>query len=271
MWKEKVNNVSENGKYMQPIIFYDFETTDANPQTCGIHQLSGAVIVQGKVVERFNWFIKPKDGCSVNAHAMWLAYKANGYGSVKAMRESDMYEPQEVVYRRFIDLIVKYSGGIHKDGHPRFDNRVMLGGFNIWKFDNEVLRQWMVDNGETKSLGHFVCDACVDLLLVCGPILGRVIRNVNNMKLKEVAWALGVQVDKEKLHSSDYDTEMCIEIYKTLVKRGYLKPMTNEEFFEVHPIDELNKHDEEHWAELNERKNPDPEHAAFIENFKEDE
>ena len=271
MWKEKTNNISENGKYMQPIIFYDFETTDSEPKTCGIHQLSGAVIVARKVVERFNWFIKPKEGCSINAYAMWLAYKANGFGSVKAMRESDIYEDQAIVYRRFVDLIIKYGGGVYKDNHPRYDNRVMLAGFNIHKFDNEVFRQWMKDNEDPRSLGHLVSDASIDLQLVCGPILGRVIRNVNNMKLKEVAWALGVQVDKTKLHSSDYDTEMCIEIYKTLLKNGYIKPMSNEEFFGVHTFDDLNQHDKEHWDEVAKKKTPDPEELAFIENFKENE
>lgn len=268
MWKDKESVVSENGKYMQPIIFYDFETTDANPLTCGIHQLSGAVMVKGKIVERFNKFIKPKEGCSVSPYAMWLAYKANGFGSVKAMRESDKYEPQDEVYKWFMDLLVRYGGEPLKDGHPLYQNRPMLGGFNIHKFDNEVLRQWMKDNGETRALGNFIADASVDLLLICGPILGRVIRNVNNMKLKEVAWTLGVKVEQDKLHSSDYDTEMCVEIYRTLVKQGYIRPLSNEDFFAIHSTEDLNAHNDEYWSAKN---SVDPEEQEFIKNFKADE
>ncbi len=267
MWREKTGNVSGNGRFMQPIIFYDFETTDSNPQTCGIHQLSGAVIVEGKVVERFNWFVKPKEGCSVSPYAMWLAYKANGFGSVKAMRESEIYEPQDVVYNRFISLFTKY-GGDYRDGHPRYDNRPMLGGFNIHKFDNEVLRQWMKDNNSPHQLGHYIADGSIDLQLICGIVLGRQLRCMNNFKLKEVAWALGVTVEKDKLHSSDYDTEMCIGIYRALIKKGFIRPMSNEDFFAIHSQEDMDRHNDEHWEEKN---NPDPEKEEWIKNFKEDE
>ena len=266
MWKPKENTVSEGGKFMQPIIFYDFETTDSNPLTCGIHQLSGAVIEKGKVVERFNWFIKPKEGCSVSATAMWMAYKANGFGSVKAMRESDKYEPQDVVYKRFMNLFVKYGGGEYRDGHPRYVDRPMLGGFNVYKFDNEVLRQWMVDNGDVPKIGFFAADGCIDLLLISSIVLGRNLECMNNFKLKEVAWAFGVKVEKDKLHSSDYDTEMCIGIYKALIKRGYIFPISREEFFTIHSQEDMDRHNDEYWADRNSK---DPEMEEWIKNFDE--
>lgn len=274
--------INDDGKYMQPIVFYDFETTDANPQTCGIHQLSGAVVERGKVVERFNWFVKPKEGCSVSPMAMWLAYKANGFKSVEEMRASDIYEPMDVVYHRFMDLLVKYGGGVHKDGHPKYENRVMLGGFNIHKFDNEVLRQWMLDNGEKLALGFFVADASVDLLLICGPVLGMQLRYMDHMKLKDVAWALGVQVDESKLHSSDYDTEMCLGIYRKLlcknldchttdtaedVKFGLLNPITNEMWFRIHTPGELEARKAARWAKSPEKEAEKAEMEEFIKNY----
>ena len=276
------NTINEDGKYMQPIVFYDFETTDANPETCGIHQLSGAVVYKGKIVERFNWFLKPKEGCSVSPYAMYLAWKANGFKTVEEMRASDIYEPQEVVYRRFMDLLIKYSGGVYKDGHPRYADRVMLGGYNIHKFDNEVLRNWMAYNNDPLKLGHYIADGCIDLQLISGVVLGMQLRYMNNFKLKEVAWALGVKVDESKLHSSDYDTEMCLGIYKKLCckdldcytkddgtpgKFGIVNPITNEEWFKLHTIEELEERDRAKWTKTPEKEAEEREKEEFFKTY----
>ena len=54
-------------------MFYDLETTGIDPEKCGIHQISGAFVVNGVIAESFNYHVKPKEGCLCSEKAMEMA------------------------------------------------------------------------------------------------------------------------------------------------------------------------------------------------------
>ena len=58
---------------MAVIMFYDLETTGLDPEKCGIHQISGAFVVNGVIAESFNYHVKPKEGCLCSEKAMEMA------------------------------------------------------------------------------------------------------------------------------------------------------------------------------------------------------
>ena len=215
---------------MAVILFYDLETTGLDPEKCGIHQISGAFVVNGVIVESFNYHVKPKKGCLCSEKAMEMA----GH-TYEEMMASDEYLPMAEVFRKIYARIIYYCGGLNESGKVDWGKKIFTGGYNIHKFDGPFMRQWFLDNGANSSgVPYFewgwVTSGEIDVMLLAEPVLMRVRSRMKNFKQYSVAQALGIMVDEGKLHEAGYDIELCFDIYKTIVERGYIGVLPWDDF-----------------------------------------
>ena len=219
---------------MAVIMFYDLETTGLDPEKCGIHQISGAFVVNGVIAETFNYHVKPKEGCLCSEKAMEMA----GH-TYEEMMASDEYLPMADVCKKVYGRIVFYCGGKNEKGFVDYKKKIYTGGYNIHKFDGPFMRQWFIDNGyvihdqksgEDKSEWGYVTSGEIDVMLLVEPVLMRVRGRMKNIKQYSVAQALGIPVDESRLHEAGYDIELCFAIYKTVVERGYIGVLPWDDF-----------------------------------------
>ena len=67
-------------------------------------------------------------------------------------------------------------------------------------------------------------------MLIAEPVLMRVRSRMKNFKQYSVAQALGIPVNEDRLHEAGYDIELCFDIYKTIVSRGYVGVLPWDDF-----------------------------------------
>ena len=230
------------------ILFFDMETTGTNPELHGIHQISGAFVVDGNIAETFNYHVKPRKGCQCDPYAMQMA----GH-TYEEMMASDEYRPMKEVFDELLEKIVRYDGGILKDNHPDYNRRVFAGGYNIHKFDMEFLRRWFTDNGAPYGIGYYIAEA-IDVMLLAVPALMRWRSKMPGFTQEEIAWALGVKLDSERLHDADYDITVCVEIYRRLVTLGLVRMLPQSVWDEMHSPQEVKEFKESMIAKRREKK-----------------
>ena len=179
-------------------IFYDVETTGVNHRRHGIHQLSGLIEVDGKVKEEFNWYVKPNPKAEIDL----MALAASG----TSIDDFDMYPEMETVFKEFKKILDRYVN--------RFDKKekAWLVGFNNRSFDDDFLRAWFDQNGDTFFGSYFWSDS-LDALVLASQFLIHQRKDMPSFKLKRVALELGINVDESRLHDSSYDVQLTREIY----------------------------------------------------------
>ena len=217
---------------MAVIMFYDLETTGLDPEKCGIHQISGIFVANGRAVEKFNYRVKPKEGCLCSEKAMEMA----GH-TYEEMMASDEYLPMAEVFRKVYDRIIFYCGGLDEKGKIKYGRKIYTGGYNVHHFDGQFMRQWFLDNGANPSGNPgfewgWVTSGEIDvqLLATAALLLQPCGLNIKNYQQHSVARAFGIKIDESKLHNALYDVEISFEIYRYLVKTGCYKPVEYDDF-----------------------------------------
>ena len=108
------------------MFFYDLETTGLDYRKHAIHQISGAIVINGKIERRFNFHVKPFDGAEISDEAL----SVSGVTVEQIMN----YPDHTQVYGEIISMLSKYVN--------RFDreDKFFLVGYNI-HFDNDFFRR----------------------------------------------------------------------------------------------------------------------------------
>lgn len=180
------------------LLFFDLETTGTQSDKHGIHQLSGAVVLDGEVKEKFDFRVKPHPNAVIEQAALDVA----GVTVEQVMA----YPPMAEVYNKFIDILSKYV-----DRYNKYD-KFFLVGYNNAPFDNQFLRAWFAHNGD-KYFGSWFWSNSLDVMVLATPFLAESRAQMVNFKQGTVAKALGIPVDDTKLHDALYDIEVCMAIY----------------------------------------------------------
>lgn len=180
------------------LLFFDLETTGTNSEKNGIHQLSGAVIINGEVKETFDLHVQPHPGAEIEQDALDVA---------DVTKEQIMaYPPMGIVYNQFIGILSKYVDRYNKS------DKFFLVGYNNGPFDNQFLRAWFGHNGD-KYFGSWFWANCIDVMVLATPFLAEQRSQMVNFRQGTVANALGIPVDDTKLHDALYDIAICKAIY----------------------------------------------------------
>lgn len=181
------------------LFFYDLETTGVNPGKNGIHQISGMIVINGKVKETFDYKVQPNPKAVIEKQALEVA----GVTEEQVLS----YTPMGEVYRKqIIPMLHKYIDRYNKT------DKFYLVGYNNAHFDNDFFRGFFLQNGD-KYFGSYFWANCFDCMVLATPYLADVRPQMENFKQGTVAKALGIEVDDTKLHDALYDISICKAIY----------------------------------------------------------
>lgn len=183
----------------QVLVFFDTETTGTNPNRHSIHKLSGMVEVDGKVVEKFDFKLKPHPKAEVTSEAL-----AVGRVTEKQIMA---YPPYENAYAGFLKMMSKYI-----DRYNKVD-KAWLVGFNNRSFDDVFLRK-LFYLCKDEFFGAWFWSDSLDVMVLASQYLMDRRRVMSSFKLVRVAMELGIEVDETKLHDSNYDAYLTREIYR---------------------------------------------------------
>ena len=183
---------------MVKLFFFDCETTGLDPKKSAMHQMSGMVVIDGNVKERFDIKLRPFDGAEISDEALEV--------SGVTREQIDAYQPHEEAYIDLISILCKYVN--------RYDrsDKFYIVGFNNAKFDNEFLREFFLRNGD-KYFGSWFWANCLDVMILATPALIAKRPTMENFKQGTVAKALGITLDESKLHDAAYDIDVCKQIF----------------------------------------------------------
>lgn len=174
---------SKNNKSDWKYLVIDTETTGLDPKTDLIHQISGCIIVNAKIVEFFDFNINIDD----------KYYKENGL------------EPKNA-YQEFVNILDKYVNKFDKM------DKFFLLGYNV-TFDKNFLEQFFKQNGNNYFYSYIWGPNNLDVMTLASFNIRKERRNLKDFKQGTVAEYLGINVSTKNLHNSLYDIIICIEIF----------------------------------------------------------
>lgn len=183
---------------MEKLFFYDLETTGTKFWKNGIHQISGAIVVNGELKEKFNFKVCPHPNAIIEDEALTI-------GNV-TKEQILAYPKMEVVYTKIIDMLSK-----HCDRYNSKD-KFHLVGYNNNSFDNQFFRAFFVQNNDPFFGSWFWSDS-IDCFVLASNKFRKQRHTFENFKQQTVAKHLGIDVDEGKLHDAEYDIYLCMEIF----------------------------------------------------------
>lgn len=180
------------------ILFFDLETTGTNPGKNGIHQISGEIIIDGESKERFDFKVRPNPAAQIEQKALDVA------GVTK--EQIEQYQDMGEVYRLFVAMLGKYVEKFDKK------DKFFLAGYNNAPFDNNFLRGFFLQNGDSFFGSWFWSNSIDVMVLATVHLLDKRVQ-MENFKLSTVAKQLGIEVSEESLHDAYYDIYLTRAIY----------------------------------------------------------
>ena len=184
---------------MEKLFFFDLETTGTKFWKNGIHQISGAVIINDEIKEHFDFKVAPNPQSVIEQEALDIA---------KVTKEQIMaYPPMKDVHRDIKKMLERYVGKFDKK------DKFHLIGYNNASFDNQFFRAFFKQNGDDFFGSWFWADT-IDIMVLASNHLRKERVNLENFKQATVAKYLGIDVDDEKLHDAEYDVEIGLKIFK---------------------------------------------------------
>jgi DNA polymerase-3 subunit epsilon len=178
---------------MEKLLFYDLETTGTKYWKNGIHQFSGAVVIDGQIKEVFDFKVRPNENALIEEEALKV-------GNVT--KEQIMaYPTMKEVYSQIITMLSKYVDKFDKK------DKFHLIGYNNASFDNPFFRAFFVQNNDVYFGSWFWSDS-IDVMVMASFKLRKVRHELVDFKQSTVAKFLGIEIDEAKLHDAKYDIEI---------------------------------------------------------------
>lgn len=194
---------------MAKLFFFDVETTGTLFWRHSIHQLSGAIEIDGTVAETFDFHVRPYHAAQIEDEALAIA---------GVTREQIMeYPDQKTVHGQLCAILKKYVNQYEKKG---VKEKLWMVGYNSQGFDGPFLRAFFTQC-EDKYFGSWFWPHTIDVMILALHQLMYDRREMEDFKLKTVAKKLGIVVDESRLHDALYDIWITRECFKIL---NHLKP-----------------------------------------------
>lgn len=187
------------------IIFFDTETTGIDPKVNGMHQLAGEIVIDDKVVDKFDYRIDPFDGCVIDKEAMAISNTT----SLDLMKYSKEFK---ICY--MIDSLMQK----HLDFNDKKD-KFYLAGWRAPEFDVKFLQAFFQRNYFLKDVyNSYFWSNPIDVKTLATQYLIEQRTEIESFSLAPVAKYLGIEVEESKLHSAAYDAYLCRKVYEILPK-----------------------------------------------------
>jgi DNA polymerase-3 subunit epsilon len=186
---------------MDKLFFYDLETTGTKFWKNGIHQISGAIVIDGQIKELFDFKVCPNEKCVIEEEAL----KIGGVTQEQIMAYPSMKE----VYSKIITMLSKYVDKFDKK------DKFHLVGYNNASFDNPFFRAFFVQSNDNYFGSWFWSDS-IDVMVMASYKLRKVRHELVDFKQSSVAKFFRIDIDDTKLHDAQYDIQICIKIFNML-------------------------------------------------------
>lgn len=181
------------------MLAFDCETTGTLYYRHCIHQLAGAVLIDGKIAERFDFKIRPHEKAEIEDTAL----KVSG-----VTREQIMEYPHRTEqFGKFLALLQKYVDPY------KADQKFFMLGYNISWFDCEFLRNLFILQ-ENHSFGCYFWNNPVDIMVLSSYFLMPDRHLLPTFRLSRVAKYLGIPVLDDELHNAEYDVDLMLAVYE---------------------------------------------------------
>lgn len=185
-------------KSTMKLFFFDLETTGTNPGKHGIHQISGQIVIDGVVKEKFDFKVQPNPKAAIDDKAL----EVGGVTKEQILA----YPPMRDVYHALVDMLGKYVDKFNRK------DKFFLVGYNNAAFDNNFLRGFFLQNGD-EYFGSWFWSNSVDVMVLASNYLLDRRAEMENFKLSTVAKFLNIAVEDDALHDAQYDIELTKLIY----------------------------------------------------------
>lgn len=206
---------------MAKIIYYDLETTGTDVKLSSIRQISGLIEIDGKVVDNFDYLVKPiPKNLPEYPNRKWVDDRMSidgviyDKGAIEMMKTQGLsyeiiqtYEDSTKVYNDLTKKLLKYVDKYNKK------DKFHLIGFNNRFFDDPFFRVFFIENGDNYFGSYFWADS-IDALCLASHALMNQRTTMVDFKLMTVAKQLGIDVDETKLHEATYDLYLTKLIYE---------------------------------------------------------
>lgn len=189
---------------MSKMLFFDLETTGTNPAKHSIHQISGKIIINGKVEDEFDIHMQPNPLAQIEDEALAVA------GVTR--EQIATYVPFSAGYNMFVGHLQPWIDKYNKK------DKMFLAGYNVASFDTQFLRGMFLQNNDV-YFGSWFWSVPIDVIILAQNLLVEERSKMENFKQGTVAKYLGIDVDDTKLHDALYDIEICYKIYLEVIKR----------------------------------------------------
>jgi len=186
------------------LFFFDLETTGVNPAKNGIHQISGEIVIDGETKETFDFKVQPNPKAIIEEQALKVCSVTED--QIKA------YPEMKEVYNQLIKMLSKYVDKFNKN------DKFFLVGYNNASFDNQFLRGFFLQNGDS-YFGSWFWSNSFDVMVLATPFLAERRAEMANFQLSTVAGFLGVTIEEQKLHDASYDIYLTKSIFDIVTKR----------------------------------------------------
>lgn len=181
--------------------FFDLETTGLKHWKNGVHQIAGAIVIDGIIKEEFDYKVRPNPKAEIDPESLDV-----GGVTLEQIME---YPPMEEVYKGLTVMLGRYVDKYNKR------DKFWKIGYNNAAFDDNFFRAFFVQNGDNYFGSWFWADP-IDVRVLAAKHLMEERSNMPNFKLGTVAQHLGVDVDNAMLHDGVYDIRLTMEVYKKL-------------------------------------------------------
>lgn len=182
-------------------LFIDVETTGTDPRRHAVHQISGSIIIgDGAVKTRkdFDFRCRPHKGAEIDEVALQMS---------GLTRDELMALPEPRVVLEELKTI--FSAYVN-----RFDkaDKFFFYTYN-GKFDHDFMYSFFENNGD-RYYGSWVWSGIIDIMSLAADYLKPVRHEMPNFKLSTVAAKLGIPIEDDRLHDSQYDIEISRKVYE---------------------------------------------------------
>ena len=178
--------------------YFDVETTGVNAFKNAIHQIAFIIEINGEIVAKEDWRIKPFPKAIIEDEA--LAVSGVNREQINGYRDHE---------QGLKDLKTLMAN--HVDKFNKTD-KMHLVGFNNRYFDDRFLRNWFEICGDDYFGSWFWADSLDVMVLASQKLLSRR-WSMKNFKLMTVAQEFGIGVDEDLAHDGLYDVGVTREIY----------------------------------------------------------
>lgn len=184
---------------MDKLAIVDVETGGLDPTNCAVVQLAAIIVVNDKVVDTFNYKLKPLPEDVITLAA--LGVSGTTLGELQSYQ--DATKAHSEIKTRLSKIVNPYDT---KD-------KMWFLGYNAW-FDYQFVRQWF-GRCNDKYFGSLFWYPPIDIMQMAALKIGPDRASMPAFKLENVATYFGVKQTGE-LHDAMVDVQMTYEIFKKL-------------------------------------------------------